>query len=197
MSGSLTKVIVSICLALMIVLGVPQNALASSCSGWWKGESELAENLKKIIVGNVSVPVQSTDLSGVADFKKLLISVNTATSATVESGSVANLSDLKDATGHASVQFQVHGNLNKVPLIKSYLDSQYPSVVDAIRVSNVNAVLVFLASDGTRIATHPFKLEEGKNEVTICEFGKFKKDVSNIDINIKSFDGSFNVSHSF
>ncbi|MEP0924835.1 hypothetical protein [Leptolyngbya sp. ST-U4] len=186
------KTLVVISIVLVILLSIPNYALAAPCSN-----AKLANNLKNILVEKISIPVSSTDISEAASFKKMKIYFSAKTGGTIETGSDLNLTDLKDVNGYALVDFRMNKGLKEIPIIKSYLQSQFADATDLIRVSNVYASLVLKDANDKEIASYAFKIREGRNEVPICEFGKLKQDVKSIHVKVNSFDGDFSVKHSF
>lgn len=125
------------------------------------------------------------------------ISYNNKIESTLETGSELNLSNLEGATGYALVEFKINTSLNRIPAIENYLKSKYLNATSFINVPYADALLVLKDSTDKEVVNHAFELKEGSNEIPICEFRDQKKEVSSIEVKLKSFRGEFLISHSF
>ncbi|MGA9382801.1 MAG: hypothetical protein WBV73_28910 [Phormidium sp.] len=189
------------CLILLLVFGFPTHAFATpstECSKFWGGEIPLAENLKNILVSGVKIPVNSPDIADVSSFKNLIIvyHVKEEQKGILETGNQLNVSYLKNATGYAKVEFRVNEPLREIPVIKAYLNSEYPDIYhvqypDVSRFINIStkvgATLLFNDSSNKTVLSHEFDLKEFKNEIPICDFENIKTDIKTITVKIKSF----------
>ena len=172
---------IALCMAVVVCFAIPSHALAASCSS-----QKLPDNIKKILLDHSTIPIISSDIGDAATLRNLLISFNAKTGGTVETGKDFNLADLQDANGYAHVELQAK-KLSEIQIIKSYLAKTYPDAASQIKVSNVNTSLSFIDATGKEVGTHTFKLEEGKNDIPLCEFGKFKDEIKKIGVKVKSF----------
>lgn len=193
---NIARLFIAICFALLVLLEIPSDALAESCKGFWGNEIELTDSLKKVLISKIPIPVSSSDISGAASFRNMKVSFNKKVGSTLETGNELNMLNLEGATGYALVEFRVNTSLNGIPVIKDYLESKYLSAA-SFDVPFADALLVLKDSTGKEVATHAFELRGGSNEITICEFGHFKKEARSIEVKVKSFTGNLSINHSF
>jgi len=195
---TIVQLLSGFCLILIVVFGFPSHALATTpCTGFWGNEIPLTDNLKKILISGVKIPVSSPDIGDASSFKNLIIvyHIKEEQQGVLETGNQLDLSYLKNATGYAQVDFTVNKPLREIPVIKAYLDSKYPDISrvqypDISRFSDIStkveATILFNDSSNKTVSSHNFDLQRF-NEIPICNFGEIKSDIKSITVKINSF----------